>query len=227
MRRLLTIHLAVLALLGSATGANAPVHTSAAQSLNTTSVRVVHASPDAPAVDVLVDGARAITNLAYGEAIGYAELPAGTRAVAVVPAGAEADAAVIQANLELAAGRAYTVMAVGRLAEIAPLVLTDERMAPAGDSAKVRFVHASPNAPAVDIAVKDGPVLFSNVPFKEAAAYIEAPAGTLDLEARLAGTGTVALSVPGVVLEAGKVYTIAAIGLAGDMPPLRALPLFD
>ena len=190
-------------------------------------VRVVHASPDAPAVDVLVDGNRAITDLVFGQATSYVDLPAGGHQVVVVPAGAGADAAVIQAGLELAAGRAYTVLAVGPLAQIEPLVLYDDRTPPMGRLAKVRFVHTAPDAPAVDIAVVGGPVLFGNVSFKEASAYLEAPAGTLDLEVRLAGTEAVVLTVPGVTLEAGKVYTIAAIGLAAGTPPLQALPLSD
>jgi LPXTG-motif cell wall-anchored protein len=52
-------------------------------------------------------------------------------------------------------------------------------------------------------------------------------AGTYDLEARLAGTETVALSVPGVALEDGNVYTIFAMGLAGGEPALTAVPSLD
>lgn len=213
--------------LATSLGVVADLGRAATAQMQMASVRVVHASPDAPAVDVLVDGNRAITNLAFGQAAGYVDLAAGSHQVAVVPTGAGPEAAVIQATLELAAGRAYTVMAVGQLAQIEPLVLSDDRAAPMGSTAKVRFVHTAPDAPAVDIAVTGGPVLFSNVPFKEASQYLEAPAGTLDLEVRVAGTDTAVLTVPGVTLEAGKVYTIAAIGLAGGTPSLQALPLID
>jgi hypothetical protein len=207
--------------LGPAAASAAP----AAQAM--AKVRVVHASPDAPAVDVLVDGARAISNLGYGEAIGYVDLPAGAHAVAVVPAGADADAAVIDASLDLQGSTAYTVMAVGRLAEIAPLVLVDDLTAPMGSDARVRFVHTAADAPAVDVAVVDGPTLFSNMAFKDASQYLTAPAGTVDLAVRVAGTDTTVLTVPGVTLDAGKVYTIAAVGLASGQPTLAALPLSD
>jgi LPXTG-motif cell wall-anchored protein len=79
----------------------------------------------------------------------------------------------------------------------------------------------------VDIAVTGGPVLFSNVPFKGTGDYLPVDAGTYDLEARLAGTETVALSVPGVMLEAGNVYTVFAMGLAGGEPALTAVPSVD
>jgi LPXTG-motif cell wall-anchored protein len=134
---------------------------------------------------------------------------------------------VIDASLDLATETDYTVVAVGQLANIEPLVLIDNNSAPAAGKAHVRFVHASPNAPAVDIAVTGGPVLFSNVPFKGTGDYLPVDAGSYDLEARVAGTETVALSVPGVMLEEGKVYTIFAMGLAGGEPALAAVPSVD
>ena len=119
---------------------------------------------------------------------------------------------VLEANLTLEAGKDYTVAAAGELATIAPVVLVDNNSAPAAGNAHVRFVHLSPDAPNVDIAVTGGPILFPNVPFKGFAGYAPVPAGTYDLEARIAGTNTVALALPGVVLEAGKIYTIFAVG---------------
>ena len=51
-------------------------------------IRVVHASPDAPAVDVLVNGQVAFQNVAFSEITDYAGLDAGTYSVQVVPTGA-------------------------------------------------------------------------------------------------------------------------------------------
>ena len=110
---------------------------------------------------------------------------------------------------------------------IEPLVLVDNNAMPAAGKAHVRFVHASPDAPAVDIAVKSGPVLFPNVAFKGVGDYLPVDAGTYDLEVRLAGTETVALPVNGLTLEAGTVYTVFAMGLAGGEPTLVAVPSVD
>jgi LPXTG-motif cell wall-anchored protein len=189
-------------------------------------VRVVHASPDAPAVDVWVNGAVAFSNAPFEGITDYAELAPGSYQVQVSPTGAT-EPIVIDATLDLAADTDYTVVAVGQLADIEPLVLVDNNAAPAAGKAHVRFVHASPDAPAVDIAVTDGPVLFSDVPFKGVGDYLPVDAGTYDLEARVAGTDTVALSVPGVALEEGTVYTIFAMGLAGGEPALTAVPSVD
>jgi LPXTG-motif cell wall-anchored protein len=190
-------------------------------------VRVVHASPDAPAVDVWVNGAVAFSNAPFEGTTDYAELAPGSYQVQVTPTGAT-EPIVIDATLDLAAGTDYTVVAVGQLANIEPLVLVDNNSAPAAGKAHVRFVHASPDAPAVDIAVANGgPVLFSNVPFKGVGDYLPVDAGTYDLEARVAGTDTVALSVPGVSLADGAVYTIFAMGLAAGEPALTAVASMD
>lgn len=185
-------------------------------------VRVVHASPDAPAVDVLVNGAAAFQNAPFKGITQYASLAAGSYGVQVVPAG-QTQPAVISATLTLDADKDYTVVAVGKLAAIEPLVLTDNNAAPAAGKAHVRFVHASPDAPAVDIAVKGGPVLFPNVAFKGVGDYLPVDAGTYNLEVRLAGTNTVALDLPGIKLDAGNVYTAYAMGLAAGEPALTAV----
>lgn len=194
-----------------------------AEAQSTARVRVVHMSPDAPAVDVLVDGQRAISNLAFKSATEYAALPAGTRDVRVTPAGQNATA-VISAQLPLQAGQDSTIVAVGPLAQIGALPLQDDNRAPAAGKAKVRFVHASPDAPNVDIAVAGGPVLFPNVAFRGVAGYSEVDAGTYNLEVRAAGTNTVALAVPNVALQPGQIVTIFAAGQAANNT-LSAVPV--
>lgn len=88
----------------------------------------------------------------------------------------------------------------------------------------MRVAHNSPDAPAVDVAVAGGPVLFSNVAFPDATGFAEVDAGTYDLEVRPAGTEDVALALDGVALEAGRVYDVFAIGTLAD-GTLQALPL--
>jgi LPXTG-motif cell wall-anchored protein len=219
MKRLFVLSAILVLSLAMATSALADSHMAR--------VRVVHASPDAPAVDVWVNGSVAFSNAPFQGITDYAELAPDSYQVQVTPTGAT-EPIVIDATLDLAAETDYTVVAVGELANIEPLVLVDNNSAPAAGKAHVRFVHASPDAPAVDIAVANGgPVLFSNVPFKGVGDYLPVDAGTYDLEARVAGTDTVALSVPGVSLADGAVYTIFAMGLAGGEPALTAVASMD
>jgi hypothetical protein len=218
MKRLYAIFGAMVLLLGLATTVIADGHMAR--------VRAVHASPDAPAVDIWVNDNAAFTNAPFKGITQYANLEAGTYNIKVVPTGAT-EPVVIEADLALEGGKDYTVVALGTLENIEPLVLMDNNSTPAEGKAHVRFVHASPDAPAVDIAVKGGPVLFSNIAFKAVGDYLPVDAGTYDLEVRLAGTETVALEVPGVALQNGVVYTVFAMGLAGGEPALTAVPSAD
>jgi hypothetical protein len=196
-------------------------------------VRVVHASPDAPAVDILVnDEIRAFEDVVFGDITGYAELDAGVYNVKVVPAGGGPDDAVIDADLNLLYYTNYTVLAVNTLDNIEPAVFADStqdvNQIPLIGKARVRFFHASPDAPAVDVRVMGGPYLFENVPFKnengQATDYLFVPDVTVDLEVLVAGTDTVVLTVPAVMLEQGKSYTAYAVGFAGgEEPELGAL----
>jgi hypothetical protein len=205
----------------------ATVDNQAANPGNVARVRVVHASPDAPSVDVRVNGGLAFGGVAFGEATVYASLPAGTYTVQVEPAGAgNTGPFVIDADLTLLAGQDYTVVATNFLASITPIILVDDNSAPAAGNARVRVFHGSPDTPAVDIAVTGGPVLFANAPF-QASATGEVPGGTYDLEARVAGTQIVGLYIPGVTFEAGKVYTVFAIGELADGAADRTLYLND
>jgi LPXTG-motif cell wall-anchored protein len=219
MKRILVLTAVLVLSLALGTSALADAHEAR--------VRVVHASPDAPAVDVWVNGSVAFSNAPFKGITDYASLAPDTYNVQVTPTGAT-EPVVIEADLALDASTDYTVVAVGLLADIEPLVLVDNNGAPAAGKAHVRFVHASPDAPAVDIAVANGgPVLFSNVPFKGVGDYLPVDAGTYDLEARVAGTETVALSVPGVQLNDGTVYTIFAMGLVEGDPALTAVASAD
>jgi hypothetical protein len=219
--------LLVLALIGSLLIHPAPLEASG-PSQPITQVRVVHALPGTQAVDVFVDGARVLPGLAFGVAAPYINLPAGVHEFTVVPVGAVPPTAILTTGLDMAPGQPYTVMMIGAPpAPPAALVLPDARFTPIGGPARVRFVHASPNTPPLDVAVVGGTGLAAGLGFGEATPYVELPAATLSLEFRVAGTDTVAFVIPDTVLAVGTIYTFAAIGLAGATPPLGPLPLID
>lgn len=185
--------------------------------METANVLVVHASPDAPAVDLLVDDTKVNSAaLAFPNNTGYLDVQAGRRNIKVNAAGTSTS--VINANVDLERDRNYSVFAMNTLASgIEALVLADDLTAPAAGNAHVRFVHLSPDAPAVDVAVANGPVLFSDYEFKDNSAFTPVAAGTYNLEVRLAGTNTVVLSLPNIQVANGRIYTVFARGFVA--PP--------
>jgi hypothetical protein len=175
---------------------------------------VIHASPDAPAVDLLLDGTKINTaDVVYTDNTAYFSVTSGTRTLKVNVAGTATTA--LQASLPIVKNKNYSVFAIDSVSKISGLFIEDDLTAPAAGKAHVRFIHLSPDAPAVDVAVTGGPVVFGNKSFKEFTNFTPLDAMTYNLEVRLAGTSTVVLPLPGIALTAGKIYTVYAKGFVG------------
>lgn len=129
-----------------------------------TALRVVHASPDAPAIDVWIEGSDAplIENLSYGDATGYAMVASDNYPIAlrVAPSAAD-DPTVYEGWLDLESQHRTTTIAAGLVGSTASadkfrILKYDEDFGPADDgSAIVRVVHAGPDAPTVGIDLHD------------------------------------------------------------------------
>jgi hypothetical protein len=196
-------------------------------------LRVVHASPDAPNVDVYVNGtpgvnAPAISNLAFRAATSYIPLPTAAYNFKVTPAGLAAPV-VIDVNANIDENLNYSVVATGFLNDIQATIFLDDRVSNP-NAAKIRFIHASPDAPTVDIFTVGGSSpLFDAVSFRQSGGYIEVPAGSYDLDVRLDAGGASVLTVPGVQVQNGFVYTIFAMGSVANpsLPGLQAVVTVD
>lgn len=181
----------------------------------TANVRVAHLAPDAPNVDVYVGGDPVLEDVPYRGVSDYLELAPDTYEVMITAAG-DADTVVFDEELEIAEG-SYTVAALGELSEenrpFEVTVLEDDVSDP-GDGARIRLVHASPDAPAVDVTAGDGEtVLFEDAAFGEAATT-EVPGGEYTLEVRPAtenNDGDVVAAFD-VAPESGTVYSAFAVG---------------
>lgn len=183
-------------------------------------LRVVHASPDAPAVDVFVDGSAVLEDVPFEAVSDYLSVPAGSYDVAVAPAGAGVESAVIDTTLTVEEGTEYTVAATNRLADIEPTVFVDENE-PSNGQSRLRVAHLSPNAPNVDIVQTDGPgvgngeaVVVSDLAYQNASGYLELPPASYEFEVRAAGTDTAVATVP-FDPEPGATNTVFAVGLLG------------
>ena len=206
IRRVLVLGLALLMALALATPA-------LAQGSGEAQVRVAHLAPDAPNVDVYVNGEPVLTDVPYTTVSDYLSLPAGTQQVTVYATGDTASP-VIDAPVDIAAGGAYTVAAVGLVADgsLTAQVYEDDLRSPASGNAKVRVVHASPDAGPVDVVPRGGQALVSGLTFPEASPYAEVPAGAYTLDVNAAGTSKTALTVPDATLASGGVYSAFAVG---------------
>jgi hypothetical protein len=187
-------------------------------------LRVAHFSPDAPAVDIFINGERSpVQGLSFQNATGYLEVPPGTYQVGVAPAGGEP---IFTTDLTLEAGTVYTAWANGLLAGSGATAFT---VTPSIDAQYpttfVRLLHAVPDAPAVDIFV-DGDRVAAGVVFGDLSAFLPIDPGTYDVAVNVAGTDTSVISDT-VTLEDGKRYTLAVIGRLADGPEGVSIALFE
>lgn len=195
-------------------------------------VRVVHASPDAPNVDVLVDGQTVLTDVQYKQFSGYLSVPKGMHNIKVNVTGG--GATVIDADVDLAAGAYYTAIASDVAASITPLVLLDDLSAPGPGNVKVRLVHTAPSAGLVDIYVTTpgadisaAAPNVSNFGFQDETGYLALPAGSYQVRVTLAGTKTVAIDTGTLPLASGFIATALAVEAPGGGAPFGALLMED
>jgi len=189
-----------------------------AHSSATAKVRAFHNSPDTPAVDIYVNGAKALSGVTYGTLSGYLEVPKGTYNVQVKVAPSTAgDPAALEADVRLGA-RPTTIAAIGSLTgDGGPLQLKvlRDRDTVSRSLTRLRVAHTSPDAPAVDVQVKLAGRWYRivrDLEFGEATGYLLLPAWSYRLRIVAAGTNTVVKDLGKVRLKGSTSYTAWAVG---------------
>ncbi|KGK87916.1 DUF4397 domain-containing protein [Clostridium sp. HMP27] len=188
-------------------------------------VRVLHASPNAPMVDIYANDNLIIKRISYQQFTPYFQLPVGRYNIKIYPSGTKTNP-VVDTNVNIPANKILTVAAIGQLPNIELYAVSD--MATINPSKTlIRFVHLSPNAPNVDIILPNGTKLFENVGYKDTTNYIAINPGIYTVQVRPTGTESIVLTVPNIRLKPNRAYTIYAVGLVGAEPPLQVLIPLD
>jgi hypothetical protein len=184
-------------------------------------IMAVQASPDAPAVDVVLDGHSVLPSdtaysqgLRYAASTGYIRLSAAQGTNTIEFRDFQSSTLLASAMTQAPSGE-HTIFLMDSLASIETLAIDDTLTAPEAGKARVRFVNLTINAPVLDLAVAGGPIWFGNVGFRGYTPFKSVDAGTCDLEFRLAGTSGVGLRLNGVSFQAGRIYTLLAKGFVG------------
>ena len=186
-------------------------------------LRFLHASPELKDVDIYVNGSRVLRDFSYKTNSSHMQLQPGKYQVDIYPAG-DSVSTVISKKITVEPGRIYTAAIAGPANKLRLLTFDDNPQTPLGET-KARFIHLSPDAPAVDIAGKNGDVIFPNVSYKQATTYLALTPMTVTLEAKVAGTKNTVVTIPDVKLEPNNAYTIVAVGTAKGEPPIEVILL--
>lgn len=186
-------------------------------------LRFLHASPDVDKVDIYINGSRVLRDFDYKNSCSHMQLPPGRYQIDIYPAG-QSVSTVISKKITVAPGKIYTSAVIGISPKLRLLTFSDQPYTPAGET-KARFIHLCPDAPAVDLAVKDRDVIFPDVSFRQATGYLGMMPMTVSLEARTSGTDEAILVIPELKLQPNIAYTIFAVGTVEGKRPLEAILL--
>jgi hypothetical protein len=168
----------------------------------TSRVQIVHNCANAPAVDVFVNGAKAVPNLDFRKATPFVTLNAGVPlTVALKGASASSDTSnpAFRKTYELMGAESYSLVATGLLTSqgyaanpngiatafditVMPGAREISSTSAGSNNAEVRVLHATTDAPFVDVRVQSGPTLVNNAGFRDFTPYLSAPNADLTLE---------------------------------------------
>lgn len=178
-------------------------------------VRIIHASSDAPAVDVLLDGQPLLENVKADSASDYQAITPEAHRIQVVPAGQTADAALVDEEIDAAPGAAYIVAVYGRLNDLQGAVIDVDLSEIEPGNARVRLLNFSPDAGEVDIAETGGDVWFDNVALGDITDYRDVTPGGISADLR-GDEDRVLQTIPELGFAEARVYDIVVLGQVAD-----------
>lgn len=188
----------------------------------TPTLRALHASPDAPLVNIWIDGTPALPGVDFNQGSGFVNVGQATN---VTGTGADVNvqvegilpgslAIVLDADLPLDFGTETTVIASGTIenGDFGPILVSNPIGEPiTAGSFRAQVVHAAPGAPAVNVYVTalngtlDNPVNGSTaLAFGESTGQLEVPEGPYQIRVAVPSNAG-----PTVVYDSGEI-TLAA-----------------
>jgi hypothetical protein len=193
-------------------------------------IYAVHGSPDAPPVDIYAGDNALVENLAFGEVSAPIQVPPADFYVLdfyAAGSGPGSPAATVQTGAVMAGGT-YIGVAGGELEPEADesefALIFYEELFETTEVSRIRALHASGDAPPVDIGTVDGgtgeidAVLFQNLAFGAAsdATGLEAPVGTLTIGVAPTGDATPVATFDVTTVAGLQTFAVAAGALAPD-----------
>jgi hypothetical protein len=195
--------------------------------------RVMNASPDSPEIDVEVGGIMLSRNLAFRGASGYRRINDGDNDVLVFAS--RSNDLLLEGVPFFAQRQDYTIIVLDFLQVLDGILLTDDNSAPMANEFRLRFVQASPTAPAVDLYITAvnadlASVMpsFANLAFGDFAGYESLPQGTFQLRVTTTGKKDVISDSGPLTFTAGQIRTAVLVNPPGSATePLAIVLLRD
>ncbi|WP_300857680.1 DUF4397 domain-containing protein [uncultured Clostridium sp.] len=191
-----------------------------------TSVRILHAVPNAPNVDIYLNGSLIASNLAFGKISEYMQISPGEYEFQLYPTGTY-DKPLLSQNIQLISNSNYTVSIVTLANNLFLFRLKDDNVPSSKSQSLLRFINLSSNAPLLSLALPNGVTLFNEAEYLETTGYYQLSPGIYNFEILLGSSQITTKYINNITLDGGKFYTIYIIGLFNDKPPLGYLFVDD
>jgi len=184
-----------------------------------TVLSVVNTSPSLGTFNIYLNDTKINSAaLPFGGRTPYAQHAAGDFSIKVTTANAVDN--LLNKTITLADQTAYSYYLIGKTPNLDGLLVTDDLSTYSTDKAFVRFINLSPDAPTLDLFVKDATTsLIADKAYKAVSGFVAIDPAVYNYDIKEKTTGTVKASIStGAALVAGKYYTVIARGLltAGD-----------
>ncbi len=177
-------------------------------------VMIVNAASGSQPQDFYLDNAKVNTEaVAYSQSTTYITTGAGNERKAEFRNVGSASAN-FSAYVNLSPNENYTFFYTGKVdgSGNSSAVFKDDRTAPSGNKAKVRFVNLAEGLASANLLVTGGVVFATNVMFGNASNFSEVDPGTFTLQTALSTNTSTAVNLGSFTLQAGKIYTIYTSG---------------
>jgi hypothetical protein len=184
-------------------------------------VRIFHASPNAPEVDIYIDGQLFAQGLGFTGMSDYTYLEEGIHTIEVHPAGDETTV-ILSKMIDVPDNRIFTIAAVGNLENLELLLIEDDiDEIPSPKESTIRIVQLSPNLSEVNVSANEN-MLFNNIKLKQDTDYIKVPSGNYTFNISPSDDENIALS-SNLNLKANRIYTIYLIGNSPNLGIIQAV----
>ena len=214
---------------------SSPAGTSTAPSSNSAAsrdealVRVVHAIPNGPAMDLYAGDLVLFDAINFKTVSSYRAVDGKRYAFALRPAGMT-NARPLSSNTEgLEDGSYYTVFALPGDDHAPQLRIAGDKLdRPAEGKARLRVVHGGNGIGAIDVHAPGlvTPIL-DNIAFQSVSDYADVAPINGQIEVRADGSSTPAVMLPNAHLEQGRFYTMVIVGNSKGAPALEAFIIED
>jgi len=186
-------------------------------------LRLLNASVGYDALDLVVDGDRVRSAVAFGSVSGYAEVDPSATDTDITREGGSA--ALFTATPSLSRGNHYTYVAFGDDGDLSATLLTEESSEPDSGEVRLRVLSGAAAAGDLDVyltpestAIDDAAPFFSDVTAGTASSYGTLDADTWRLRVTAAGDpDDLRLDVSGVVLDSRQIATLVLVAGAGGV----------